>query len=384
MAHLAARGGRALAVQVNLHRRVKAQGGPPPGLAAGPEIAQEIDHGGGHDQVAATQGQIAECSDLLLELANRGSLEGQVPRVVRPGSELVNQQAAALRQEELDTKDPDGPQRLGHGQGQRAGLESDDRSHGGRHHRRVQDVPLMVVQADRIGHRVAVLPASHDHRDLGGELDPALGHAGNPAQAGPRGGRLGRLRDQHLPLAVVPRAGGFQDQGETEALHRRHELDLGPDRPPGGVRDGVAGQKALLAQPVLAGPDGSPSRPDDSPSRQPSQGRGRDILELDGDRLGRGGDGAERRKVIGSADHRPVGHLGGGCVLGGAQDARPVAHPLRGLDEHPSQLPAADDAQRCRWIDNRTSPPVLGLIDGRTRAGAGAGAHTGDSPTASV
>ena len=125
------------------------------------------------------------------------------------------------RQEELDTKDADRPQRLGHGQGQRAGLESDDRSHGGRHHRRVQDVPLMVVQADRIGHRVAVLPASHDHRDLGGELDPALGHAGDPAQAGPRGGRLGRLRDQHLPLAVVPRAGGFQDQGKTEGPHRR-------------------------------------------------------------------------------------------------------------------------------------------------------------------
>ena len=93
---------------------------------------------------------------------------------------------------------------------------------------------------------------------------------------------------------------------------------------------------------------------------------------------------AQRRKVIGSADHLPVGHLGGGFVLGGAQDARPVAHPLRGLDEHPSQLPAADDAQRCRWIENRTSPPLLGLINRRTRAGAGARAHTGESPTASV
>ena len=221
------------------------------------------------------------------------------PELCGRGAISLTSKRPPCRQEELDTKDPDGPQRLGHGQGQRAGLESDDRSHGGRHHRRVQDVPLMVVQADRIGHRVAVLPASHDHRDLGGELDPALGHAGNPAQAGPRGGRLGRLRDQHLPLAVVARAGGFQDQGKTEGLHRRRDLDLGPDRPPGSVRDGVAGQKALLAQPVLADPDGSPSRPDDSPPRQPSQGRGRDILELDGDRLCRGGDGAERRKVIG-------------------------------------------------------------------------------------
>ena len=121
-----------------------------------------------------------------------------------------------------------------------------------------------------------------------------------------------------------------------------------------------------------------------APPCQPAQGRGRDVLELDGDRFGRGGEVAQRRKMIGSADHRPVGHLRGRGIVAGAQDARPVAHPLRGLDEHPSQLPAADDAQRCRWIRDRTSPAVLGMIDGRTLAGAGARAHTGDSPTASV
>ena len=233
MAHLPARGGGSLAVEVKLDAGVGPECGVPAGLAVGPEVAQQVDHGRGHDQVGRAQRQTAEGAHLLLELAGDAGLDRQMPRVVRPRGDLVDQQTALGRQEELDAEHADGPQRLGHGQGQRAGLERDDRTDGGRHHGRVQDVPLVPVQADRIGDRLAVVAAGDDHRDLGRELDPPLGHARHVAQARPCGVRIGRPVDQHLSLAVVARAGGLEDEGKTQGAHGGVQLVLGPDRPPG-------------------------------------------------------------------------------------------------------------------------------------------------------
>ena len=163
-----------------------------------PEVAQQVDHRRGHDQIARAQRQAAECSHLLLELAGVRRLDGQVPRVVRARGHLVDEQPPLGREEELDAEHANGAQRLGHRQGHRASVLGDDRPHGRRHDRRVQDMPLVMVQADRIGHRAAILSPGHDDRDLGGELDPALGHAGNLAQTGP-GRRERRLRGRPAP-----------------------------------------------------------------------------------------------------------------------------------------------------------------------------------------
>ena len=65
-----------------------------------------------------------------------------------------------------------------------------------------------------------------------------------------------------------------------------------------------------------------------------------------------------------------------GVVLGRAQHAGAVAHPLRRLDEHPAELAAADHAQRRR---GKQSVAVLSVRDDRD-----AGSSCGDSPTASV
>ena len=98
---------------------------------------------------------------------------------MRPGGDLVDEQSTLGRQEELDAEDAHRPQRLGDRQGQRSGLHRDGRADRRGHHRRVEDVPLVAVQADRVGHGLAVGPPGHDDRDLGGELDPALGDAGH-------------------------------------------------------------------------------------------------------------------------------------------------------------------------------------------------------------
>ena len=119
-------------------------------------------------------------------------------------------------------------------------------------------------------------------------------------------------------------------------------------------------RKRLLAEPVLARPDGPPARPDGPAPGQPPQGRGRDVLEFHRDRLGPLGEGPQRGQVVGGADDRPVGHLGGGGVLGRAQDPRPVAHPLRGLDEHASELTAADHPQRCGRMKDVGDRPIPG------------------------
>src|SRR5207245_2571824 len=92
-----------------------------------------------------------------------------------------------------DGQDANCPQRLGRTQGQVARLLGDDRPDRRRHERAVEDVPLVAVQRDRVAHGAAVMATGHDDRDLGGEVDPSLGDARRPAQAG----RTVRRRANH-------------------------------------------------------------------------------------------------------------------------------------------------------------------------------------------
>ena len=131
------------------------------------------------------RGKPAERADLLLELAGASGLDRQVSRVVGPGRDLVDEQPTVRRQEELDAEHADGVERLGDRESRVARFLRYDRPHrrGGR--RAGKDVPLMMVEARRIGDRLAVAAADDDDRHLGGELDPGFGHAGRPAEVQP-------------------------------------------------------------------------------------------------------------------------------------------------------------------------------------------------------
>ena len=131
------------------------------------------------------QRQAAEGADLLFELARTGRLDRQVSRVVRARGDLVDEQSAGGGQEEFDGQDPDGPEGLRRRQRQPRASRATIGPTAAGISVRVEDVPLVTVQADRIADGSAVGAAGHHHGDLGGELDPALGDAGRPAQAGP-------------------------------------------------------------------------------------------------------------------------------------------------------------------------------------------------------
>ena len=148
------RGRGALAVEVELDARVGTQGGCPAGLAAGPEVAEQVDHRRGHDQVAAPSGSPQRARTCCSNWLTDGRLDGQVPGVVRPGGDLVDQQAAVGRQEELDASGRRRSPAPGPRQGQRRGPpERQPVPTGAGISVRVEDVPLVAVQADRIASR---------------------------------------------------------------------------------------------------------------------------------------------------------------------------------------------------------------------------------------
>ena len=172
----------------------------------------------------------------------------------------------------------------------------DDRPDRRGHQRRVEDVPLVAVEADRVANRLAIAAAGHDDRNLRGEIDPALGDTRRPAQAGPRDGGARRPVDQDLSLAVIARGGRFEDQGQPEAVERRR-------RARSRVRTGRQGawgmswraRKRFSRSRFWLIQSGPPAGTHPPPAGQPPQRGGRDVLELDGHRLGPIGEGPQGR-----------------------------------------------------------------------------------------
>src|SRR5215210_9122399 len=103
VAHLPAGPRRGLAVEVELDLG-KAAGGGPIGLAVLPEVAQEVRHGGGAQELGRAQGEAGDGPELLLELAGDAGVEGEVAGVVRARRQLVDQQPAVAGQEHLDAE----------------------------------------------------------------------------------------------------------------------------------------------------------------------------------------------------------------------------------------------------------------------------------------
>ncbi len=93
MPHFAAGLGFVLAVEMQLDVGEGARG-VPIGLAVGPEIAEQICHRGGSQLLGRSQGQSADGAMLLLELAGDTGVKGEMPRIVRPRGEFVDQQLA--------------------------------------------------------------------------------------------------------------------------------------------------------------------------------------------------------------------------------------------------------------------------------------------------
>ena len=139
----------------------------------------------------------------------------------------------------------------------------------------------------------------------------------------------------------------------SSASATRSTSRRGRDRRVRRAGDAAARERRLLGGAVLADRDRRGRRRDRAALRQRRERGGRHVLELGRDRgaaLGRGGRGrAGRGRRRGCARARPArpGWAGRGR-------ARRCDSPsLRGVDEHPAELAAADDAERRAGRDVR-------------------------------
>ena len=92
---------------------------------------------------------------------------------------------------------------------------------------------------------------------------------------------------------------------------------------------------------------------------------GRDVLVVEGQRVGAGGDAAQVVQIGVRADDDVGGDLRGRFVGGGGQHPQRLAQRDRGLVRHPGELPAADHR-------NLGVPPACG---GRSDQGAAGTRH---------
>src|SRR5436305_8232857 len=342
VAHLAAGTGVGLAVEVELDLG-EAAGSRPVRLATGPEVAQEVRHGGGAEELGRAQWQAADGPELLLELAGDAGVEGEVAGVVRARRQLVDQQAAVPGEEHLHGEHADHPQPLQDAAGDRDRLPLHSGGHGGRRGRDVEDMPVMAVLDHSEMGEGAVEPPGGHHGDLAVEIHEGLEDRLLAAEGGPGGLRLARGRDPHLPLAVVPPAGRLQHRRGAQCGEGGAEVVQRADGRERGDGEAGAGQEPFLAQPVLGGVEHGAGRPHGSVLRGGLGGGGGDVLELEGDHVHPAGEIAHRVEVVVGGLHLAVGDLAGGGVVVGGEGVDPVAHAPRGDGEHAAQLTAAQD-----------------------------------------
>src|SRR4051812_25863361 len=365
VAHLAAGPGFRLAVEVELDVG-EAAGGLPVGLAAGPEVAQEVRHGGGAEELRRAQRQAADGPQLLLELAGDAGVEGEVAGVVRARRQLVDQQAAVPGEEHLHGQHAGHPETLQDAAGDRHRLPRQPVGNGGRRGRDVEDVPVMaVLDHPEMGEGAVAPPGSH-HGDLAVEIHEGLQDRLLAAEGAPGGLRLPRGRDPHLPLAVVPPAGRLQHRRSAEGGQGGPEVVQRADGRERGDREAGAGQEPLLAQPVLGGVEHGAGRPHGSVLRGGLGGGGGDVLELEGDHVHAAGEIAHRVEVVVGGLDLAVGDLAGGGVVVGGEGVDPVAHAPRGDGEHAAELTAAQDPDS-RAGGDHPRRAAQGRVSSRTR-----------------
>ena len=291
----------------------------------------------------------------------------------RGASSLMSRRPSAVRKNST-VRTPTVPSAWATARASVAGLLRDDRADRRGHDGRVEDVPLVPVQADRDRSTAwPSAPRATTTETSAANVDPALGHARRPGPRLAQAASASSARvDPDLPLAVVARGGRLEDQGQARAPRRPR-----PARPRSApAARGRAGSRAgrgsvfsrsrfWLTQTVR--------QPGRTGRRRASQRRA-------------GAETFSNSTVTASAcsaNVRRAGRWSGGattdqwatCAAGasavGLRTPVAIAHPLRGLDEHPAELAAADHAERRGRVERRPR--------WRSRP-----AHSGDSPTASV
>ena len=122
------------------------------GFRRRPQIAQQVRHRGRLQQLGRSQRQPADRAQLLFELARAAGVERQVPGVVRPRRQLVDQQPAVARRRRTRrtgrrrSRAPPAPSRVAS-----TASRAISARHVRRRHRHVEDVmPVRVVDRSEV------------------------------------------------------------------------------------------------------------------------------------------------------------------------------------------------------------------------------------------
>ncbi len=333
-----------------LHRR-------PPRLLAvlAPHVPEQVRHRRRPPQARRRRQPLAaQADDLSGELRKLEGLDRQVPAVVRPRGDLVDDDARPRRtgpgDEALDAQHADevesGHDLLRDRHGFGLDRVSQTRGHG----RHVEDVVAVAVRDRPPGDGATKSVPRRDHAHLRLEGHHRLEHARLHAasrrlQVRPCVRHLRRVVQHALALAVVAAAGRLEHAGEAQPRPRRRQLRLARHRLPARDRHARRLQERFLlaavlrhGQHVLAGPH----RPGLCAGRRRRRGH---VLELVAHAVDRGGETPHRVEVAVSRGGVLVGHLRCGAAGIRREHVDPPPAGVRRLHEHPSQLPAAEHAQ---------------------------------------
>ncbi len=212
--------------------------------------------------------------------------------------------------------------------------------------------------------------AGGDDRHLLLEVDERLQDGLAGRQRRPTRRRVRRRRDQRLPLAVVPPAGGLEDGRAAEPGDGGGQLGQ-THRP---------GSQAATGNAVVAARNAFSRRRCWVTCRTDPPGRtGANVAAAAAVAAGTfsnsnvttdtdPGEGPDGVQVVVGGRHLDVGHLAGRRVVVGRERGHPVPHLPGGDGEHPAQLAAAEDAEggtgnggiRVKRDRPRTRSPGLG------------------------
>jgi hypothetical protein len=118
--------------------------------------------------------EAADGADLLLELAGRAGVDGEVAGVMRARRELVDHEAIGLIDEELDAEDADDIEAMHDLAGDIEGLVRDCVAHLGGTNGEVEDVIAMAILNGSVGYDLTIAPADGDDGDFALKIDEVL------------------------------------------------------------------------------------------------------------------------------------------------------------------------------------------------------------------
>src|SRR5579871_3398801 len=312
-------------------------------LALRRQRPDEVDHGAVAACIRRAERQIQDRTQMVLELAGGGALDGPVPGVVHARRHLVGNQFARTH-EELDGENPTVAKVPEHAPeitcGSALPLGASEGCAG-----KPQDSLTVHVATERVYHDVTTDTARADDRHLAIETDPFFVNEGHVPQSAKSALRLCSTADQRLPLAVVAKASRLDDTRKADPHERSLELGERADRVPARRGDRELLEELLLCDPILSGGE-SRKRWRDARASQPGDPRealDRDIFPVERDHFAAARKPAKQCGVAEAAVQQRR-HAARGSVARRIETEEVESQRVASQCEHAAELAGADDA----------------------------------------